>query len=407
MSWTLRMTTAISIAAAPLILYLIVKFMRSISRLCWPNADKGSGIERLFARKSTWGAVFAGMNIYPLTMILIQDEIYDGDPWTYLSLVYPYWTLIIVVAQFVPFILVNDVLKLPLRRIFKRNRERWLKIESYGIIGLVVFGTLYVGSTMYRDTNTVRISEMLLPVPNLAADLDGFRIVHISDLQADPLTTDANMLRYVDTVNDLEPDLVVFTGDLVTRGKEYIYAGARMMGRIEARHGVVACMGDHDVWSSSVLIASALRRNGVVVLENEHHVVIQDSARITVSGLTSTYSRRSSRISMDDLAASRPAADFSMTIAHQPRVHVVESASAQEYHLFCGGHTHGGQVVVGWFGWIFTPVMTETPFLAGAYRMGNMSISINNGLGLTMAPVRFHAPAEVTLITLARSSEST
>ncbi|MBT5872760.1 MAG: hypothetical protein HOH43_05025 [Candidatus Latescibacteria bacterium] len=406
MPWTLRMTTAISIAAAPLILYLIVKLMRSVSRLCWPNGNQGSGLERLFSHKSTMGAVFAGVNIYPLTMILIQDEISDGDPWTYLSLVYPYWTLILVVAQFVPIILLNDMLKLPLRRIFKRNRERWLKTESYGIIGLVVFGTLYVGSTMYRDTNTVQISKMLLPVSELPTTLDGFRIAHISDLQADPLTTDENMQRYVDTINGLKPDLVVFTGDLVTRGTEYIDAGARMMGRIKARHGVIACMGDHDVWSSSELIAIALRRNGVVVLENGHHVVIQDSARIAVSGLTSTYSRRSSRISTDDLAASRPPADFNMIIAHQPREHVVESASTQEYHLFCGGHTHGGQVVVGWFGWIFTPVMTETPFLAGVYQMGDMSISINNGLGLTMAPVRFQAPAEVTLITLTRSADA-
>ena len=78
------------------------------------------------------------------------------------------------------------------------------------------------------------------------------------------------------------------------------------------------------------------------------------------------------------------------------------AASEQSYSLFCGGHTHGGQVVVGWLGVFFTPVQVETPFISGTYRIGGMAVSINNGLGLTMAPLRFQAPAEVTMITVQR-----
>ena len=70
------------------------------------------------------------------------------------------------------------------------------------------------------------------------------------------------------------------------------------------------------------------------------------------------------------------------------------------YDLMVAGHTHGGQIVVRWFGWTFTPVRSETRLFTGFYQLDRMLLSVNNGLGLTLAPFRYGAAAEVTLIEL-------
>jgi predicted MPP superfamily phosphohydrolase len=67
------------------------------------------------------------------------------------------------------------------------------------------------------------------------------------------------MERYINAVNRLEPDVVVFTDDLVTYSTKYIQIGAEAIGRIKSRYGIYACLGDQDYWSSPKLIIQSLK----------------------------------------------------------------------------------------------------------------------------------------------------
>jgi predicted MPP superfamily phosphohydrolase len=81
---------------------------------------------------------------------------------------------------------------------------------------------------------------------------------------------------------------------------------------------------------------------------------------------------------------------------------LVKHAEENDYDLFLAGHTHGGQIAFPLPGFLLTGSSFETPYVSGFYRAGSMLVSVTNGLGLTLAPVRYNAPAEITLITLRR-----
>jgi predicted MPP superfamily phosphohydrolase len=87
-------------------------------------------------------------------------------------------------------------------------------------------------------------------------------------------------------------------------------------------------------------------------------------------------------------------------LTHQPSEWLVDYSLKQGYNLFVAGHTHGGQIVFPVPGFLLTGSSFETDYVTGFYQVGEMLVSVNNGLGMTLAPVRYHAPAEVTLILL-------
>ena len=76
--------------------------------------------------------------------------------------------------------------------------------------------------------------------------MDGFRIANISDVQADPRTDPGLLNRYTARVNALDADVVMFAGDLVTRGTDQVADGVNCLASMKTRHGVYDCPGDHD-----------------------------------------------------------------------------------------------------------------------------------------------------------------
>jgi hypothetical protein len=408
--WALRNTLLVSFIAAPLMVYVLYKALRAIERLGWFDFVR----LRNKASHSIWPfviALFLIANVYPLCLQIhvffgglgdfdIVEAIRTGEPWVYRTLVYPYWAMILIIGQTVPLLLISDLIKVPLWRAHNRHRRPWMRIESGLVIGLLVIGTIYVSGRIYHDTQMVTVTNRDLVIEDLPDDFDGFKIVHISDLQADQLTDQDLMQQYVGTVNSTQPDLVCFTGDLVTRGTGYITRGAQMLGKIEAAHGVYACLGDHDIWADEGWIAASLFRNDVLLLDDKHQTIHVGDSRLLLTGATNTYSRRFSGHVLKNMEQQQARASISIFMAHQHAERLVQAVAEQGYDLFLGGHTHGGQVVVKLFGQSITPVMAETPYLAGFYTINNMLMSVNNGLGLTMAPIRFQAPAEVTVIQL-------
>src|SRR5699024_8633637 len=126
-------------------------------------------------------------------------------------------------------------------------------------------------------------------------------IVHISDLHADRYTTSEKLNRYVEVINKQNPDLVVFGGDLISSGTEYVQAGAAALAAIEARYGVFAVMGDHDYWSDTEYIINQMKENGVTVLLDENYQINHGASSINLTGVTELYSQSIPRDSLDTL----------------------------------------------------------------------------------------------------------
>lgn len=139
-------------------------------------------------------------------------------------------------------------------------------------------------------------------------------------------------------------------------------------------------------------------------LENEHHVIMHRGRRILISGLTHIYSNRLPQSALRAFLRAAPQADVRVLLAHQPAEGVVELAADAGYDIVLAGHTHGGQIVFHPLGFPLTPSMRETKYYAGYHRVGETHVVVTRGVGLTLAPVRYHARAEVTTIVLQAAS---
>jgi predicted MPP superfamily phosphohydrolase len=313
---------------------------------------------------------------------------------------YPFWIGLILVVEVLPWLIAIDLIKLPFFPFFKKYRTTWLEVQSRLILVIMLVFFVYILFRIYIDTNRVQISKIGLSVPDLPSSLNGLKIIHISDLQADQRTNLRKLKRYVKKVNKLRPDLIFFTGDLVTSGMKYIDIGAAVLGRLEAQYGVYACLGDHDYWSDPRRVADSLERQHIQVFEDNNHFIRVGFDSILVTALTNVYSRRPKLDLMNMLMGSQPRGVLDVVLTHQPSETLIELAAERGYHLLLAGHTHGGQIVFRPFGFSMTPTQFESPFFRGFYRVDGMLVSINNGLGLTFAPFRYQAPAEITLIRL-------
>ncbi len=404
MSWFLRIVLFVLPAILLVYTYAGWRLTAALGQLTsWPRP------------RIRWSVRFAAgyLAIYPLLLLLasllnataLNDALRGGQFWAKLLFIFPFWIGLIIVVEIFPFLLALDLSRFLLRPLFKKYQSRWLKSQALLTISLFAILAVYVPIRILHDTYSVRLSKREAKIPHLPAELDGFRLVQLSDLQADTFTSEEKMLRYINLANSQKPDLAVFCGDLVTRGTDHIERGAKMMGRLQARLGVYACLGDHDYWANPHAIAQQLKENHVTTIEDSVLTLAASPSKISLTTVTNIYNRRPSAATLDRLRQQRnDTAAVHLLLSHQPSDELIQFAQRQGYHLLLAGHTHGGQVVFKPFGIPLNVSQTETRYYSGFYQIGSLWLSVNNGLGLTFAPLRYQAPAEVTLIVLKRKA---
>ncbi len=403
MSWFLRM-----------VLFLLPVILAVYAYVAWRLAVAIRQSTALPRPRVRWGmiAVIAYLNLYPLLLLgtalfrmtAANSALRSGRPLLDAALTFPFWVGLVVVLELLPLFLAMDLARFVCWPWFQKYRTSWKKWQAAISISLGAIMVVYVITRVGLDTYSVRLTEHEARIEELPAALEGFRIVQLSDLQADPYTGASKMQPYIDLANAQKPDLIVFGGDLVTRGTAHIAEGAKIMGGLHARLGVYACLGDHDYWADPQSIVQNLEESGVTTVEDSVLTLSASPHQISLTILTNVYSRRPSSITLERLRQQRPDhAAVHLVLSHQPADDLIQFAQKHGYHLLLAGHTHGGQVVFKPFGIPLNVSQTETRYYSGFYQIGNLWLSVTNGLGLTFAPFRYQAPAEVTLITLRRA----
>jgi predicted MPP superfamily phosphohydrolase len=393
------MTRLISLAALPLYLYVGMRLAAALS--------SRFSISKKTARIIVF-AVIAWFYIYPVTSFIYHFNgnlnrlfIFNSQShWLDYMLLYPFWYGFIAVAEISPYFILLDISCLVSRLKIFPSRETWLRWQAIGKIAVVIFFLLYVGMRVYLDTSHVRISTSEVTIKNLPKEFNNLRLCLVGDVHVDRYTREGKLEKLKDTVQKGEEDLILFTGDLVSRGKRFLSTGLSVMCGPRQKLGAIACMGDHDYWSAIEEVPEGMRKCGWEFLDNAHRVIPYKGRRILVTGVTNVYSRRSSKFDLERLFKRAPEAELKILLVHQPRDYLVETAAEHGYHLVLAGHTHGGQIVLHPFGVPVTASQEETRFYRGRYRFKGMAVVVTNGIGLTLAPVRYHAPAEITKLTL-------
>ncbi len=249
----------------------------------------------------------------------------------------------------------------------------------------------------------VWINEIDVPIAELDPRLDGFSIVQISDIHLGPYMDEHDIARYVARIDQLAPDLVVITGD-ITDGLDHAPRTFPSLGRLRARCGVYAILGNHDFYAGADQVTEALARyTPFTVLRDEFVVLEVDGAKLCIIGLDDRgmdWARGLRHCdTLERLAARAPHRVPKILLTHRPDL--FPQASRLRIDLVLCGHTHGGQLAVPLPGRrpaTLAHFMTRYP--RGTYRRGRTTLHVNLGLGVTGQPVRVATPREITVLRL-------
>jgi hypothetical protein len=316
---------------------------------------------------------------------------------------YPAWiSLIIVVELLGPFI-VLDLVALAARAV--QSRLPALRtLLAYVRIALAALAIVYVMTHVIMDTSHVNDTTVRIALHGLPPELNSLTMTLVGDIQVDRYTGVSKVRQVHNIVNAHSPELLLSAGDVVTSGTDFLAAASEAICGMKGSLASVGVMGDHDYWSAPEAVQELHLRCGWVFLQNEHRIFTYRGRTILISGLTQVYSSRLNIEELDGFLEKAPRADLRILLMHQPAERVIQRAAEKGYDLVLAGHTHGGQIVLHPFGLTFTPSMRETQFYTGMHQVESTQVVVTNGVGVSIAPIRYHAPAEVTTIVLQTSN---
>lgn len=315
---------------------------------------------------------------------------------------FPFWIGLIVVVEILPYFLALDLAGGVIRLLPSLKNWEWNRWKAGLHLAILAFFAVYVGIRSFLDTSRVRLETYRVEAAQLPPSMENLTLTFISDVQVDRYTGENKLKRLEEKVRQAGGDLLLFGGDMVTSGEQFNARAQGFMCELAAPLGRIACMGDHDYWSNSRSIPEGLRRCGWTFLQDRHHLIEYKGSKILITGVTHIYSQRIPPARLKKLLAEAPAADLKIFLIHQPSDHAIRAAREYGYHLVLAGHTHGGQIVFRPFGIPLAPTRFENRFYSGFYHYRDLPVIVTNGVGLTLAPLRYQAPAEVVKVTLAR-----
>ena len=273
------------------------------------------------------------------------------------------------------------------------RREFIVRLMNLGLVAATGLASAY-GMVQARRRPTV--FEVEIPIEGLHPDLEGFRIVQISDLHVGPTIKGGWVRQVVDQVNALKPDLIACTGDLADGSVRYLKEDVAPLADLRAPHGVYFCTGNHEYYSNLDDWLAEIKRLGMTALINEHTVLEHGAGRILLAGVTDLHAHQTHPHHATDpeaAVAGAPQCDVRLLLAHQPGS--IYAAARLGFHLQLSGHTHGGQFFP------FTYAVRAThPYTAGLHKHDGTWIYVNRGTGYWGPPLRIGVPSEVTVLRL-------
>ncbi len=299
--------------------------------------------------------------------------------------------------------------------------RRTLLARTPGLLLAGVYGAAAYG--VYSNMDEIDVStEQFVPIPFLPRSLDGLTVVQLSDLHAGPYTRERELQHAVSLVNQLHPDLVMITGDVLDRHLSSLPDAVRGLRGIRATMGIFAVLGNHDYYadqfSSSPLyrgcirIAKGLDSIGIRTLRNEVVRLGTGTDQLSLLGLDwlsvsprdrNFYSykpvetRRQLKRMVQEAGAEVP----KILLAHHPDTF---QDVPPEVGLTLSGHTHGGgQVILGSINGVPIGVATlRFKYLSGLYQKDGSSLYVNRGIGYLGVPIRINCPPEISRFRLVR-----
>ncbi len=325
------------------------------------------------------------------------------------------WCLYAYFSVYMPkyiFVAVDLLAKLP--QLFRRKRIKALSVAGE-VLAAVVFVAMWWGALVNRYSIDIR--EVSFESEALPEAFNGLRVAQISDIHTGSYGTDtAYLAKVVEAVNALNPDVILFTGDIVNRHSSELEPFTGVLGRLRTPYGVYSVLGNHDygdyyVWPSPEAKVADRRHlvelqegMGWKMLNNATAVIHRGPDSIAIVGVENIGDPPFPVYGDLDAAYPGDLADpvFKILMSHNPAHWTADIADAPDKNipLTLSGHTHAMQMeVLG-----VSPAALRYSTWGGMYSDadGSHSLYVNIGIGEVGIPARIGATPEITLFTLSR-----
>ncbi len=285
---------------------------------------------------------------------------------------------------------------------YSRNvtRRSFLKLAGVLALRAAVVGAGGASYVAAVEPEWVEINPVGLGLPRLSPAFHGYRIAQISDLHMGDWLDANKLAEIVALVNKQKPDMIVITGDFVTRHPEYVASDlAKSLSKLSAPDGVMAVLGNHDYRPGPDVIRHVMQDSGITNLSNGVHTLERASALLNIAGVDDVWQGKDR---LDLVLNKLPKAGAALLLTHEPDFADISAATGR-FDLQISGHSHGGQVNIPFLGPMRLPPLGRK-YPLGLYRVGEMIQYTNRGIGMVYPHVRFNCRPEITLFTLSSSA---
>jgi predicted MPP superfamily phosphohydrolase len=296
-------------------------------------------------------------------------------------------------------------------------RGSFLNYVAQGLGGLVFLG---MGYGVTRGKYAYKVREVKVQHPRIPRAFEGLRIVQLSDAHLGSFDgTPEPVLKALQKVQELQPDVVLFTGDLVNELAEEAEPWIQAFAELKAPLGKFSVMGNHDYAdygpfdkaereASIAQLKDIQAQMGFRMLDNDHVVWDKEGERLVLAGVENWGKgfRQSGDLNRA-LAGSGAENDFTILMSHDPthfEMQVMDGKAPVELTL--SGHTHGMQmgIEIPWLGVKWSPSSLSYKRWGGLYLEGQQYLHVNRGFGVLGFPGRVGMPPEITLLTLVQGN---
>ncbi len=300
---------------------------------------------------------------------------------------------------------------------FRRRTGRELRwITTTGLVVSVIIFLIIAEGTIFGRFN-FRTEEYEVRIDGLKKELDGLKIVQISDLHLASFSHHREKLKNVmETINREDPDLIINTGDFVSYGWREFDRNDTILSVAKSRLGNFAVLGNHDFGTyhphfseaernnNVLLISQLVRASGYTLLNDEHTYVMSGEAKIALIGVNTMGSFPDIIYGdLDKALGGLEKADLTLLLTHDPNQWEKEIMDNNAIDITFAGHTHGMQIGIITRKFRWSPAKFFYPQWNGLFSKEGRYLIVNRGLGVLGIPARIWMPPEISVIKITRN----
>ena len=281
------------------------------------------------------------------------------------------------------------------------TRRDFLKLVKAGAIDFALLTVGRLGYGFFVEPNWLKIESVRLKLPRLTPAFAGIRIAQISDIHMGGWMNAERLQSVADALLAQEPDLLLLTGDFLTgnsfadQHQQYLEDLAVILSPLAKSIPSFAILGNHDYWTDAEAVREMLKASGIAELTNTVFTLTRGAERLHLCGVDDIWE---GDVRLEEVADQLKDESAAILMAHEPDF-ADTSAATGRFDLQVSGHSHGGQVVIPFYGAPILPYLGQK-YPSGLYQVGDMFQYTNRGVGMINPYVRFNCPPEITIFNL-------